>query len=120
MKKIGTYFGVLAFVTAYCYAISCVSAYNLSPASNKTEKDKHVVAVSTDLFSGFVSPQRSFSSSENLPNPNFKTSFGGFWILEKTYKAVFLSKYTQYVSFAKNAVFRFRKADIIFPFHYFW
>ncbi|AWV97283.1 hypothetical protein [Arcticibacterium luteifluviistationis] len=120
MKRIGKSLGVLLFVTIYCFAIGRVSTSNVSYASQNSEKGTHITSVSTDLFSGFVSSQRNISSSPNVHNSNFKDNFSGPGILEKKHTAVFISKYTQYVSSAKNLLIHHRKADIIFPFHYFW
>lgn len=120
MKKAAKYFGVLLFAAVYCFAVGRVSTSDVTYMALKTEKGKHITSVSTDLFSGLVSTFRSFSSSHSVSNPNLKNSLKGPWILEKTHKAVFISKYAQYVNSAKNLLVRHRKADYIFPFHYFW
>ncbi|WP_341225587.1 hypothetical protein [uncultured Arcticibacterium sp.] len=120
MKKALKYFGVLLFATVYCFAVGRVSTSDVTYLALKTEKGKHITSVSTDLFSGLVSSYRNSSPSHSLKNPDLKDSLSGPWILEKTHKAVFISKYSQYVSSAKNLLIRHRKADIIFPFHYFW
>ncbi|AWV97288.1 hypothetical protein [Arcticibacterium luteifluviistationis] len=120
MKRIGKFLGVILFVTIYCFAIGRVNTSSLYAASHSSQKGKHISSISEDLFSGSISFQRNLSSSQNIPNPNLKDNFSGPWILEKSHKAVFISKYTQYVSFAKNLLIRHRKADLIFPFQYFW
>jgi hypothetical protein len=120
VKRAFKYFGILLFVTVYCFAISSVSASHVYSVNGHSHSEKHVLSVSADVFSGFVSSFKSVSPSQNFPNPNLKHSFDGIRILEKIYKVVFQSKYTQYVGFAKNLLIRNRKTDIIFPFHYFW
>lgn len=120
MKRAFKYFDILLFVTVYCFAISRVSASHVYSVNGHPHSGKHLLSVSADVFSDFVSSFKSVSPSQNFPNPNLKDSFDGIRILEKIHKVVFQSKYTQYVGFAKNLLIRNRKTDIIFPFHYFW
>lgn len=120
MKKAARYFGVLIFVTIYCFAIGRVSTSHVTSVPEHSEKGKHISSVTTDLFSGFVSISRNVSPSQNYPNPSLKNYFHGSGILRKAHEVVFVSLNTQYLSFAKKLLIRHRKADFIFPFHYFW
>ncbi len=120
MRKIRDFFNVIFLSAVYCYALGSLSFSHVKPISDNTEKGAHFTSVSTDLFSGIVHSERNFSPSRNYSDPSFKTHLGGPWTLEKNQKAAFISQYSQYVSFSKNLRIRHRKADIIFPFHYFW
>ena len=55
------------------------------------------------------------SPPSSLKNPT--QTFSAF--ARMTGRLIFF-KYSQYVFFSENIPFRFRKTDLIFPFHYFW
>lgn len=49
-----------------------------------------------------------------------KTSINSFWAVLRTTERIYASAFACYVGISKKILIRFRKADMIFPFHYFW
>ena len=49
-----------------------------------------------------------------------KTSIKSFWSVLRTTERFYASAFACYVGNSKKILIRFRKADMIFPFHYFW
>ena len=53
------------------------------------------------------------TSLKNNPNTNFSSFL-------KLTEGIYSSSFSQYIAASYNFLIKYRKADIIFPFHYFW
>ena len=112
-------------------SIILLSAYYISECFSKpiegfgncgassTEQQGYFTDISTKLYY----PQKTENitiSIGNFPVQNLKdptSSFGE--IVEETLQ-LFKSQFLQYTNFRKTFLLQYRKADLIFPFHYFW
>jgi hypothetical protein len=115
--------GILLLIALYCATISF--AGNISQNSdfiNKSglEKGKKDSTVSVELFSNSSEAESSANPYSNTPPPTFKNSFNEFLAIVKIREQFFANEFTQYISISKNFRIKYRKANIIFPFHYFW
>jgi len=112
------------FLTAvYCFAIVAVlkSKMHSDFKSNPTSShEKYISDLSTKLFCHTAQTESSANSFTNLPSSNFKNLISGFWSALKIVEQPFASTFSQYTSFSINLLINRRKADVIFPFHYFW
>lgn len=113
----------MLLIALYCATISF--AGNISQNSdfiNKSglEKGKKDPTVSVELFSYSSQAENSVNPFNNTPPPTFKNSFNEFLAIVKIREQFFANKFTQYISISKNFRIKYRKANIIFPFHYFW
>jgi hypothetical protein len=57
---------------------------------------------------------------QHTPPSSLKTPAHKFSAYAKTAGRLIFFKFSQYVFFSENITVRFRKTDLIFPFHYFW
>ena len=123
MKNLFKISGILLLIALYCATISF--AGNISQNSdfiNKSglEKGKKDSTVSVELFSNSSEAESSANPYSNTPPPTFKNSFNEFLAIVKIREQFFANEFTQYISISKNFRIKYRKANIIFPFHYFW
>ncbi len=68
---------------------------------------------SSSLF--YVQGQIQRVPSSSSKNPTFS-----FLLILQISENLFACTFLQYQSIAQKFIIRFRKADLIFPFHYFW
>lgn len=94
---------------------------NLQHPEPQPDSGKKVcsASVTTHPFCRHPSSEHSLKSFNNT-HSSFKNPFSGFGAVLKLAGQLFESRYAQYVAGSKNFLIRFRKADIVFPFHYFW
>lgn len=107
----------------YCFAmmIACNHAFN-SSLNNFPGKDQHsyLSAVFPNLV-GQATQQESFVNPvKSQPVSPLKETVSEITAIVKYTGQQFVNSFTQYSSFSGNFFIRYRKADIIFPFHYFW
>jgi hypothetical protein len=114
----------LVIVTAiYCLAITLVTKSFTHSDIQKhpiSSEEKIISDLSTKQFCHISPPESSVTNINNLPVPNFKNPFTGFWAIVKTTERLFNSKFSQYTSIARESLINQRKCDLLFPFHYFW
>ena len=114
----------MMFLTAvYCFAIGAVAtsfvASNFQNHSRSSQKT-YISDFSATLFCHTAESEISLTDFNNLPVPNFKNPFVGIWSVVKTREGFLEMVFTQYTSIFRNVLVKYRKSDIIFPFHYFW
>lgn len=84
------------------------------------EKNSFYLELGTDQpqHTGIIQRTVFLSSPKALENPESPTSGieGGRQVIAGLWQ----SRYKQIVGFSFNFPVRYRKADLIFPFHYFW
>lgn len=76
--------------------------------------------VSVELFTDSLLVENYANPSNNFPPSTLKNSFSEFLAIVKITEQFFANEFVQYISISKNFRINYRKANIIFPFHYFW
>jgi len=109
----------------YCFAIGIVNGSAFQPGSaliheNSSGKENYFSVASISLFCQTSQPKPPLTSFKNSPPPTLNDSAGEYAAMAKASSQLRHSAFAQYISFSKNFPIRFRKANLIFPFHYFW
>ncbi len=110
------------FIVAYCFTIDIFYTVKVN-SSNKTMLENNQTSAFTSVISSPISHQSKAEGSIQTycpPLPNFKNQSNNFSLLLKSTEELTVNTFSQYTSFSINFLYRFRKVDIIFPFHYFW
>lgn len=117
---------VVLLTAIYCYAIgiAATTSAQVNPQYYSTTSEKeYCVDFSTKLFYHTAQYESSVDNCNNQPTLNIKNPFSVFNIPgahARVTEQLFESVITQYINIAKNLLIRYRKSDLIFPFHYFW
>jgi hypothetical protein len=123
VKNVISILGIIVVATlGYLSSICGTDTYSLHAANTgkpDTAQEIYAPAFVTNLFC-HTSPSESSVKSFNNAAPSSKNPCSGFWGILKLAERLFESKYAQYTSISNDFLIKFRKADIIFPFHYFW
>jgi hypothetical protein len=114
--------GGLFLIVVYCLAISAVNHVPVSPDAlsqigNQKEYFSNVKAALHDHASPSESTVKAQATSTA---PGFNPFFTGLWLSVRASELLFESECSQYKILSRNFLVRIRKADLIFPFHYFW
>jgi len=116
-------FGVAIWVAFYCFANRTTNAVAPTPAfpGNSEKEISFSTITKSPLYHAF--PSGGFEN--NLDNsggfyPTIKTAYKSFWAAIRITEQRYASAFTQYVCISRTFLIRFRKADVLFPFHYFW
>lgn len=123
MKNLFKISGIVLLIALYCATISFAGNFSQnSDFVNKSGlgKGKKDSKVSVELLSDFSESESLANPYSNTPPFTFKNSFNEFLAIVKIREQFFASEFTQYISISKNFRIKYRKANIIFPFHYFW
>ena len=114
---------VLVLIAIYCFAIgvftTSINHYDVQTAQT-TEQEKFLSTVSVNLYCHTTQLESSVSNLNDFSSPSFKNSFKNLWAFNKTVEQFFEFAFTQYEFFSINLLIRYRKTNIIFPFHCFW
>jgi hypothetical protein len=116
-------FSALLLTTLYCFGM-VVAAGPFTHAGEavpiNTKADYCFANSSGDVYSH--TSQTTFSSSNVvvLPAKPQKASSEDLWAICATADALIVAGFSQYTDYSANVRIHFRKADLIFPFHYFW
>ncbi len=112
------------FLTAiYFFAISVVTkslGHSDFHNEQQSSQEKYFSDFSTKLFCHNSQSESLVNSFNNLPLPSFKNPFNGLWAITKATEQLFGTAFSQYTNISRNFLIQHRKAEIIFPFHYFW
>ena len=127
MKKITGILGILFCAALGYYSSGSVAGNSFVPASGYaadsgqpgTARETWAPSRTADLFCHTTRSGHSIPSFSNIL-PASQHPAGGFWAVLKLAERLFESSYAQYTARSANFPIQFRKADIIFPFHYFW
>lgn len=123
MKNLFEISAIALLTVVYCVSISLVTDISQNSGfSTKTtsEKEKKDLTVSVKLFSSTSQAENLVNPFSNSPQITFKNSNKGFSAIVKIRELFFANKFSQYIFTARNFLIKYRKANIIFPFHYFW
>jgi len=116
--------GAISLIVLYFSAITVVMAgrvtYYSYDNTQNSDKPLYLSMVSASLF--YHSP-KSEAGVYTLENPlllNFKVPFENWWVTSAVPEHRYRIEYSDYKDYACNLRVRYRKNDLIFPFHYFW
>jgi len=90
---------------------------NTSANRHQSQYSRLVVSA---LYYGVTEPERSVSELTHCQVINFKNTFNSLDGIIKVTGFLFETRFFQYTKLSENFLVQYRKADIIFPFHYFW
>lgn len=124
MKDFNHISKVLLLITIYCFGI-CVSAKTLHVSSgpsfqNTNEQQDNLVSASKVHFLHTQPSESILASVEIAGLPDFKLAFDVFCKPTVSFELQNLARYKQYKSHLQTLRIRYRKSDLIFPFHNFW
>jgi len=114
---------VLLFIAIYCFAIGVglksSVLYDIQQTQT-TEQEKSISTVSANLFCHTSQSENSLNSLKDFPTPSLKKSIKSLWASTETTEQFLEIAFSQYAFFSTNLLIRYRKANIIYPFHCFW
>jgi hypothetical protein len=123
VKKVVTIVRVLLIIALYSFTIGVGNchAIGLTAVSQlTTHKQHHASAVSPNLLHA-SSQAGSLETLFNSTSPTtVKDTSDEFSAFVKVTEALFFNEFSQYTFSWRNLLIKFRKADLIFPFNYFW
>jgi len=110
------------FLAIYCLAISALhhSFAQSGTLASKTASETTLVADIPMQLLSHTSKSGSAFSQISTNSPGFKNPFSDFGVIVSVTEHLLASTYCQYEIFSRNLLIHHRKADILFPFHYFW
>ncbi len=122
MKKLLKITGFLTILALYCLSISFYSgnAVNYTDYSKNSDSEYRSSIVSSNLFCHTEQSESSVSLHNNISRTSLKNSFNQFSAFSLAAIHLLRNSYSTYFFYSENIVVRFKKTDIIFPFHYFW
>lgn len=123
MKNLFAVLGIVLLSALYCSTIRPYKSFSQNTDFiNKSDsvKGKNYSTVSIELFTDSLLVENYANPSNNFPPSTLKNSFAEFLAIVKITEQFFANVFVQYISISKNFRIKYRKANIIFPFHYFW
>ena len=124
MKSLQHILGTALIALLYSFVISISYAGHSANAIDSadhfpSDQSAYVTVASQTLF-GYTPQSEITIGSQDVPVSTFKNSFSGFATSIKSSEPFVSSQFHQYLSFYRNCLIRYRKSDVIFPFHYHW
>ncbi len=112
---------VTFLIAIYCIGINAVNHIPILYDQNQGSNLEHYISFATHKISSpNPNPENStyrldkpIASNYDLPNHHQ-------WVKWQVHKKRIRNAYSQYILSSLNILPRYRKNDIIFPFHYFW
>ncbi|HEY9168662.1 MAG TPA: hypothetical protein VIN72_04180 [Lutibacter sp.] len=123
MKKLYKIIGITAIAVLYCFTISnAIAISQNSGFSSKStiEKDDKDLSVSIKQLSNAAQAESIGNDFSNILPTIIKDSKNEFSGILKIRELFFANEFSQYIFTARNFLIKYGKANIIFPFHYFW
>ncbi|WP_405608348.1 hypothetical protein [Polaribacter sp. Asnod1-A03] len=114
----------LLLVSIYCFGLY-LSANTLPYSSKQNvienqENSKYSVAESKGFYAHTQQLENSFFQLLEDYSVDYEFPFDVFGITSYSNKLLFNAKYKQYKNLLENTRIKYRKSDLIFPFHNFW
>lgn len=124
MKDFNHISKVILLITIYCFGI-CASAASISAGhvevlQGDTSQNEFVVNTSKVHFLHIQQAETVLASTTDITFPDYKLSFKDYCNSSLTDQLQFLASYKQYKNHLKTLRIRYKKSDLIFPFHNFW
>lgn len=124
MKRIYNLLTILLFVALYCMSMGFSASVNLvsdPSTSSKHEQHKEQISSAASSQSVHTTPSEiGVSFSLDVHFNNLFDHFDGFGAILHASAQRYLSSLKQSAYLSFNRSIRYRKADLIFPFHNFW
>lgn len=115
--------GIICLAFFYCAAIEVSTTAQLNTKLIESfSSDQGIIYTEVSSFVSFQSPQieNITSSTGHSPVPSIKNNINPFGAIAFVNELFFNFTYSQYSYKSENFLIRFRKSDLIYPFHYFW
>lgn len=123
VKNLFRILGITLLTALYCSTISLDNGISQNFGFiNKSDsgKEKKDTTVSINLLYDIYQSESLAEPFYNTPPLTFKNQFNPFFSIERVREQFFANAFTQYISTTRNFLIKNLKANIIFPFHYFW
>lgn len=120
VKKGYKVLGMLLLASIYIFGIGVSSRTVSAPDAGHTGQGTYFSVAKTALFCEVPQPKTSFDKVNDYPAPSSNVFFTGNASAQRPHEILFGATGRQYLRFSANFLIRYRKADLIFPFHYFW
>jgi cytochrome c-type biogenesis protein CcmH/NrfF len=122
-NKVKTW-SAICLTAVYCFAV-IHATYSLKKIDFRnhqtTEQEQYLATIAKGLYCHTSSSENAGSSLNNSSVSKTNNVFDELWSsVSESREQLFEAKFTQYCNFAINFLIKYRKTDIIFPFHYFW
>jgi hypothetical protein len=115
--------GVVFLTAIYCYAMGVVTesyTHPGNPHQPASPEKKLIAEFSSKQLCHTAQTENDASDTNHLSAPGYKNPLAGFGALAKAKELLLEASFSRYSSFAMNILIKYRKSDIVFPFHYFW
>ncbi|MDO6803649.1 hypothetical protein Q4595_14440 [Wenyingzhuangia sp. 1_MG-2023] len=122
MKKQSNPFSILFLISIYCLSIGLSVQKTVVPKNfiEEEKQEKQFSALSNALCFYTTNTETAFSVITEYATPNFNSNLNDFWAVFPCLELHFGAKFKQYNNYLKTILVRYRKSDLIFPFHNFW
>lgn len=123
MKRQNKILSVLLFILVYCFGVgfSCQKSNDTYKLIEEGSKHETQFSSRSKVFY-FHTPTSETSTSEisEYISLNYHQNFDAFWAILLLSVWCFNALFKQYNAYLNTVWIRYRKSDIIFPFHCFW
>ncbi|AVI51125.1 hypothetical protein C5O00_08035 [Pukyongia salina] len=123
MKDSVKHFGALILTAIYCFAVSIAANVPLNTEfqNNLNSGQEHNFApTSHNLLSHTVQSEFSVEIVGIDPAPDTYDNTHNDTSLYNSKESVLSAEFTQYNNYSVNFLIQQRKADLLFPYHFFW
>tara|TARA_R110001583_G_scaffold77046_1_gene210155 strand:+ start:7391 stop:7771 length:381 start_codon:yes stop_codon:yes gene_type:complete len=126
MKK--WFFLILTFILSLQFFVAfgnTINSTNLKLTShqtqvNKLQKNAAIIFEASTIITAVTENESSLQETNQFQISTVKNNPNNFSNYFKLIETIYSSTYNQYTSAFYNFPIKFKKANLIFPFHYFW
>jgi len=120
VKKIIRISGILFLTALYCFALG-IGAEPLTYSDIQTNnQEKYDSTISSFLAVHTSQTESSVNNLNDFPAPGVKNLFDDLWAINKVTEQLNNTIFSNYTGISINILVNSRKADTLFPSHYFW
>ena len=123
MKKILRTAALFLLATIYCFAMNVVTQSIVSFNYNSdvhSGEERYLERVYSIFFYHTPHNETASNTVQNFVAHEFKNLFHFIWATQETIENKFEKSVTLYTWNSENIQIRYRKTNLIFPFHNFW
>ncbi|QQS27729.1 MAG: hypothetical protein IPM47_12650 [Sphingobacteriales bacterium] len=123
MKSKCRVLSVSIFSVLYCFAIGAGNINVFNPQVTQTSfsgSSSYFTKSPSGLFAVTLPKETTFNGQNNNTSPVQKIETGELWAILNGSGLHSKAHFLLQLLLSKNFPVKFRKADLIFPFHYFW
>jgi len=122
MKKVTEVIGIFILSILYCYISAVSLSYIHSDYSLEADFDnsKYILPADFNTISFALEPHSYYSFLNFSISSDKKISLAFFSVIQEINESYLLNVFTQYHFISENFLIRFRKANLIYPFHDFF